>query len=125
MFCPILPGIADEPKRLNELIGFAADLKVEEIFAEAVNPRGKGLILTQQALKSAGFDKEAACIQNIRNKKNWSSYVLKLIKNIQQSVRGQYDIRKLRFLLYPGSLENQDLTQIKEDNAVVIWLGRN
>jgi DNA repair photolyase len=125
MFCPILPGIADKPEQINKLIGLAADLKVEEIFAEAVNPRGRGLILTQEALKSAGFNHEAACIQSIRSQKNWSSYVLKLIQNIQHSIRTQYDIQKLRFLLYPGSLESQDLAQIREDDAGVIWLGRN
>ncbi|MBN2455713.1 MAG: hypothetical protein JXB29_04110 [Sedimentisphaerales bacterium] len=95
----------------------------EEIFAEAVNPRGRGLILTQQALKSAGFHYEAAHIESVRCRENWSWYVARLIKNIQQSVRKLYDIRKLRFLLYPGRLEKQDLARIKEDDAGVIWLG--
>jgi DNA repair photolyase len=125
MFCPILPGIADNPDQIYELIRLAADLQVEEIFAEPVNPRGKGLILTQQALNKAGFYNEAACIQSIRNKKNWSSYVLKLIKNFQQSLRAQYDIQKLRFLLYPGGLDSQDLADIKKDDAGVVWLGSN
>jgi DNA repair photolyase len=123
MFCPVLPGIADNPDQISKLIKLATDLKVEEIFAEPVNPRGSGLILTQQALKQAGFYNEATCIQSIRNKKNWSSYVLKLIKNIQQSVRAQYDIQKLRFLLYPSSINSQDLAEIKKDDDGVVWLG--
>jgi len=125
MFCPILPGIADSPSQINELIKLSVDIGAEEIFAEAVNPRGRGLILTQDALKSQGYHLEAARIESIRNRKNWSRYVTKLIKNIQKSVRQQYDIRKLRFLLYPGGLEAQDIDRIKQDDAGVIWLGKN
>ena len=122
MFCPILPGVSDAPSDIDELIRLAAEWNVEDIFAEAVNPRGRGLILTQQALKSAGFHYEAACIEGIRFKEEWSRYVARLIKNIQKSVRQWHDIRRLRFLLYPGRLEEQDLAQIKKDDAGVIWL---
>jgi DNA repair photolyase len=125
MFCPILPGIADAPEQIGELIRFAAEWQAEEIFAEAVNPRGRGLILTQQALKSAGFRYEAAHVESVRCKQNWSWYVVRLIKSIQHSVGKLYDISKLRFLLYPSRLEEQDLTRIKADDAGVIWLGKN
>ena len=125
MFCPILPGIADSPGQINEFIKLSIDLGVEEVFAEAVNPRGRGLILTQDALKSKGYDYEAARIESIRNRKNWSRYVTRLINNIQKSMRQQYDIRKLRFLLYPSKLEFQDLARIKQDDAGVIWLGKS
>ena len=125
MFCPMLPGIADLPSQINELIKFSAELGAEEVFAEAVNPRGRGLILTQDALKSKGCDYEAARIESIRNRKNWSRYATRLIKNIQKSVRQLYDIRKLRFLLYPSRLESQDIAQIKQDDAGVIWLGKS
>lgn len=125
MFCPILPGIADSPNQINEFIKLSVDLGVEEVFAEAVNPRGRGLILTQDALNSKGYHYEAARIESIRTRKNWSRYVTRLINNIQKSVRQQYDICKLRFLLYPNKLELQDLTQIKQDDAGVIWLGKS
>ncbi|MCX5636924.1 MAG: DNA photolyase [Planctomycetota bacterium] len=122
MFCPILPGIADSPEQIENLIKLACQFKAEEIFAEAVNPRGRGLILTQEALKSHGYPCEAACIEKIRYKENWSQYVVRLIKNIQRSVRKHYDIEKLRFLLYPGRLEKQDLVRIQQDDEGVIWL---
>lgn len=125
MFCPILPGIADAPEQIDELIRLATEWQAEEIFAEAVNSRGRGLILTQQALKSAGFHFEAACVESVRCKESWSWYVVQLIRNIQRSVRKHYDIKKLRFLLYPGRLEEQDLARIKEDDAGVIWLDKN
>jgi DNA repair photolyase len=122
MFCPLLPGIADAPEQTDELISLAAEWQVEEIFAEAVNPRGRGLILTQQALKSAGFHFEAARVESVRCKESWSWYVVQLIRNIQRSVRKYYDIRKVRFLLYPSRLEEQDLARIREDDAGVVWL---
>ena len=122
MFCPILPGIADSPDKIDELIEFAADCGVEEIFAEAVNPRGRGLILTQEALESEGYINEAAAIENIRNRKNWSKYVVQLIKNVQQSMRKLHDINKLRFLQYPSGLRVEDIKEIKKDGAGVIWL---
>ena len=122
MFCPVLPGIADSLEQIENLAELAVGFKAEEIFAEAVNPRGRGLILTQQALKSVGFHFEAAHIESIRSKENWSWYVTRLIKNIQHSVRKLHDIKKLRFLLYPGRLEKQDLARIKQDDEGVIWL---
>jgi len=125
IFCPILPGIADSPSQINKFIKLSVDLGAEEVFAEAVNTRGRGLILTQDALKSQGYHYEAARIESIRNRKKQSWYVTRLIKNIQKSVRQQYDICKLRFLLYPSKLELQDLAQIKQDDAGVIWLGKS
>ncbi|OHB50969.1 MAG: hypothetical protein A2Y10_08305 [Planctomycetes bacterium GWF2_41_51] len=122
MLCPLLPGIADSPDQIDELVKKAADFGAEEIFAEAVNPRGRGLILTQQALENAGFHNEAKTVETIRSQVNWSSYVAKLIRNLQQSVRKYSDINKLRFLLYPKGLTTNDLTEIKNDDAGVIWL---
>ena len=122
MLCPLLPGIADTPAQIDELVKYMVDCGVEEIFAEAVNPRGRGLILTEQALLTAGFCSEAAAIRNIRNRKNWSAYVVRLIKNVQRSVREHYDISKLRFLQYPSGLKAADIAEIKKDNAGVVWL---
>ncbi len=107
MFCPLLPGIADSPEQIEELIKFAVECGVEEIFAEAVNPRGRGLILTQQALEANGYNNEAAAIKRVRNSENWSAYVVRLIQNMQRSVRKYYDIRKLRFLQYPSGLKTK------------------
>jgi len=125
MFYPILPRIADAPEQIDELIRLAAEWQAEEIFVEAVNPRGRGLILAQQALKSAGFHCEAAHIESVRTTESWSWYVVQLIKNIQHSVRKLYDISKLRFLLYPSRLQKHDVTRIKDDDAGVIWLGKD
>ena len=122
MFCPILPSVADSPAQIDELIKFAVDCGVEEIFAEAVNPRGRGLILTEQALEAEGYHVEAAAIKNIRTRQNWSDYVVRLIKNVQRSMRKYYDISKLRFLQYPSGLRKEDIIEIKKDDAGVVWL---
>ncbi|HML73141.1 MAG TPA: radical SAM protein [Anaerohalosphaeraceae bacterium] len=122
MLCPLLPGIADSPAQADELVKYLVDCGVEEIFAEAVNPRGRGLIQTQQALETAGFYDSATAIRNIRDRHAWSAYVVCLIKNIQQSVRKYYDISKLRFLQYPNGLSAENIAEIKKDDAGVVWL---
>jgi DNA repair photolyase len=122
MLCPLLPGIANSPEQIEQLIKLAVEYGAEEIFVEPVNARGRGLKLTQKTLESNGYTYEAACIQSIRHKENWSWYVSQLVKNTQKSVRHLYDLRKLRFLLYPSKLEAQDLDRIKQDGAGVIWL---
>jgi hypothetical protein len=53
MFCPLLPGIADSPERIEQLVKFAVDFRVEEIFAEPVNPRASALSMTALFLLKA------------------------------------------------------------------------
>lgn len=125
MLCPILPGIADSAEQIDELVSFACECGVEEIFAEAVNPRGRGLILTEKALVEHGYHQQAEAVAGVRNRIGWSRYVVELIKNVQCSVRRFHDIKKLRFLLYPDGLTPDDLARIQRDAAGVVWLGKN
>jgi len=122
MFCPLMPAIADAPEQIDQLVQFAADRQVEEIFVEPVNPRGPGPIHCQQALELWGYQKEAESIRRIRNRANWSKYVLNLLRNVQRSVRKYSDINKLRFLLYPTNLLSEDQEAIRKDDAGVVWL---
>lgn len=124
MLCPILPGIADSPEQIDELIRFACKCGAEEIFAEAVNRRGRGLILTQKALAERGYCQQAETIGAVRSKIHWSRYVVDLIKHVQYSVRRFHDIGKLRFLLYPSGLTPDDLAKIRRDDAGIVWLGK-
>jgi len=123
MLCPLMPGIADGTDQIEALVKTAVEYGSEEIFAEPVNPRGRGLILTQQALEQAGYHAEAAQIKAIRSRTRWSGYVVALIRNLQQSVRRHSDISKLRVLLYPKGLESHDVVMIQKDDAGVVWLG--
>ena len=124
MLCPLLPGIADSQDAVERMVKFAVDCRAEGIFAEPVNPRGPGLRLCQEALEQNGFTKEAEAIAAIRQRARWSRYVTELVSRVQQAVRTQSDISKLRFLLYPSGLLPQDRARIERDDAGVIWLGK-
>jgi hypothetical protein len=125
MLCPILPGVADSFDQIEELIHFAIECNVEEIFIEPVNPRGRGLKLTQEALANSGYSDEATAIETIRKRNAWSRYVARMVSNVQKSIHKQYDINRLRFLLYPSRLLEEHVTQIKKDDAGVVWLQRS
>jgi DNA repair photolyase len=55
MFCPLLPGIADDAGAIEHLTASAMRCGAEEIFVEPVNARGPGLKATERALSEAGF----------------------------------------------------------------------
>jgi DNA repair photolyase len=124
MFCPLMPGIADSPWQIDRLVQFAVEIGAEKIFVEPVNPRGPGLKRCQELLEKAGHATEAAAIARIRHQDAWSNYVVRLIHNVQSSVRRHSDISKLRFLLYPSHLTPTDRNRILQDDAGVIWLGK-
>jgi len=125
MLCPLMPSVADDPKSIDRLVEFSTHINAEEIFAEPINPRGRGLIDCQAALEREGYGLEANAFEKIRNQKSWSHYVVNLVKNVQHAVRKHSDIEKLRFLLYPSGLTPEDKAQIQKDDAGVIWLGKD
>ena len=122
MFCPLMPGIADSPDQVEELMVLAEECQAEECFIEPVNPRGRGLLLTEEALRNAGYHPEAAAVGAIRHRRDWSEYVLRLLRTVQQSIRRKFDICRLRFLLYPSRLLPEYLAKIRTDDQGVVWL---
>jgi len=124
MFCPILPGIADRAEQIDDLVHFACECGAEEIFAEAINPRGRGLILTQKVLTEHGHHEQAQAVGAVRSKTHWSRYVADLIRRVQGSVRRFHDPSKLRFLLYPDGLTPSDVAAIRRDDIGIVWLGK-
>ena len=124
MYCPLLPGIADSPQAIQELIGFGVSCGVEEVFVEPVNARGPGLKLTERALRDAGFSHEAETIAGIRHQPEWSAYVVRLLSNVQEALRRFNAIDKLRFLLYPSRLAVKDAEWIRNHGEGVRWLGK-
>jgi DNA repair photolyase len=123
MLCPLLPGIADSPGHIRELVSYAAEFGAEEIFVEPVNPRGPGLRLTADALRRHGFATEAAEVETIRKRRNWSAYTASLLRTVQSELRERGIVNRLRFLLYPSSLTSEDLNRIRHDDEGVRWLG--
>ena len=124
MLCPLLPGIADDPKQIDELVRLAKEFGSEEVFSESVNPRGNGLTKTEDVLRENGLLAEAEAISRVRRKAHWSPYVASLVKNLQVAMRRHLNTEKLRFLLYPSGLLDDDLAKIEKDKAGVIWLGK-
>jgi DNA repair photolyase len=122
MLCPLLPGIADAPAQIDQLVRFVKDCGAEEVFSEAINARGNSLTLTEQVLRDAGFLAEADSISAIRKRTAWSQYVVGLVQNIQHAMRTHMTTEKLRFLLYPKGLADKDRRAIKKDDAGVVWL---
>jgi DNA repair photolyase len=122
MLCPLLPGIADAPEQINELVRFVAGCGAEEVFSEAINARGNSLTLTEKTLEDNGFVDEAKAVSNIRKRTEWSEYVVDLVMNIQRAMQKHMTTEKLRFLLYPAGLADQDRQTIQKDDAGVIWL---
>jgi hypothetical protein len=123
MLCPLLPGVANSPKQLRKLVGFAKKIGAEEVFAEPVNARGSGLMNTEEALRAAGYEDAADAVGAVRTRRNWSQYVVELIADLQQVMRKRGMIDKLRFLLYSSGLTDQDKAIIRKDDEGVIWLG--
>ena len=122
MLCPLLPGIADDPKQIDRLVKFVKECGAEEVFCEAANPRGNGLTLTEETLRQAGFVTEADAVGRIRRRKNWSSYATGMVGNLQQAMRRHMSIDQLRVLLYPTSLTPEDAAHIQEDDEGVVLL---
>jgi hypothetical protein len=80
------------------------------------------LILTAEALRAAGCTAEAEAVDKIRHRPQWSAYTVGLIRNLQRAMRKHRMINKLRFLVYPASLRDQALAEIKKDEQGVVWL---
>ena len=59
---------------------------------------------------------------NIRTQQGWSQYATQLVSNVQRSIRKLSDISRLRFLLYPSRLKQEDATKIRQDDEGVVWL---
>lgn len=122
MLCPLLPGVANDPKHIGTLVHFVQSCGAEEVFCEAVNSRGPGLKLTEEALLAKGFVKEADAVHLIRQQKHWSPYVVKLVADVQLAMRRHMTTDKLRFLLYPTGLNKNDLARIQAEDSGVVWL---
>ena len=124
MLCPLLPKIACTQGNVDRLVQVAVECGAEEIFAEPVNPRGPGLRLTLEALGRFRHPDAYCGVCPIRKRPEWSWYVAKLLRLLQDSVRAHSDISRFRFLLYHAGLTQEMLDEIHQDDAGVVWLGK-
>ena len=122
MLCPLLPGIADDPKQIDWLVRYVARCGAEEVFSEAANPRGDSLTVTEDTLRQTGFVAEADGVARIRRRASWSPYATRLIASLQSAMTRHMTTDQLRVLLYPTNLTPEDDARIRKDDAGVVWL---
>lgn len=122
MLCPLFPGIANRRDTLNELVDFSLSHGAEEIFAEPINSRGKGLGRVEEALRKHHFISEADAVAEIRHKEQWSGYTIRLIKDLQAIMRSHHRLNDLRFLLYPANLTPANREWAESHQKGVRWL---
>jgi DNA repair photolyase len=125
MLCPLLPGVADDLASVEELVRIGMAAGAEEFFAEPVNPRGRALTCTIEALRKADYKAEAEAVAAIRKRTSWSGYTVQLVSNLQKVLSGYGALDRLRFLLYPSSLTEADAAQLRRHGEGIVWLGQD
>ena len=122
MLCPCLPGIADTKAALEEMFKEVLACGAEEIWLEPVNPRGCAMANTANALARAGKIKEAEKMQSITSSDVWSKYAVDLIENAIDVATKKKVLDKLRVLLYPSGLKQEDEEKLRTHKDGIIWL---
>ena len=87
-----------------------------------MNRRAQGLINTANELRLAGFGEEAAAVDQIRKKKDWSRYATELIKRAIQVAESRGVLGILKILLYPKSLQGEHVAELEQFEQGIIWL---
>jgi DNA repair photolyase len=116
MLCPCLPGVADRPDDLDEMMAMIKPFEPVAVWAEPVNARGPGLALCQEALVSAGFIRIANEVRFIRGQREHFDYTTRLIGNLNVAAAGAGLKSLLKILVY------DDGGQFSGDASSVIWL---
>ncbi|BAH73593.1 SPL family radical SAM protein [Solidesulfovibrio magneticus] len=116
MLCPCMPGVADRPDDLDEMLDMIKPFAPEAIWAEPVNARGPGLRLCQEALADADFIAIANEVRFIRGQREHLDYTARLIGNLNVAAAGVGLKSLLKILVY------QDGEGFRGDGSSVIWL---
>jgi DNA repair photolyase len=122
MICPVLPGIGDSRGALEETFGAVLKCQPETIWLEPVNSRGNGLLKTSAALRLAGYRDEAASVNHIRKRENWSSYTTALVKEAIDVARSKRVLDRLKVLLYPDGLLPEHRAELEKYDQGIVWL---
>ena len=122
MLCPVLPGIGDSREALEELFDAVLKSQPETIWLEPFNNRGKGRTNTSAALRLAGYHDEAAAVDHVGHKENWSSYTTALIKTTIDVAHKKGVLNKLKILLYPTNLSPEHQAELEGFEQGIVWL---
>ena len=123
MLCPLLPGIADDPKQIDWLIRYVASVRCgRSVF------RGR-----QSTGRFADRDREHPAASRVRGwrptrlprfggERIGRPMRLRLIASLQSAMKRHMTTSQLRVLLYPTNLTPEDEARIRKDDAGVVWL---
>jgi len=131
MLCPCLPGIADTQPALKEMFKSVLACGAKDIWLEPVNPRGRAMKNTANALARAKQYDLAQKMLDITSSRKWSKYTVQLIENAI-AVAGELGVKAgkpdgeegLRILLYPSHLLQEDEEKLRSlpGGEAIIWL---
>ncbi len=134
MICPSLPlGSADEYHAwADEMHSALRTTQCEHVWAEVINLRGESFTRTVNALRGAGFDKEASAVERVStNADAWEVYARQTFLAHEHRMRGFNQDHpdnlagchpRLRFLQYPT---RQTLTWWQERKGLgAVLLGK-
>jgi DNA repair photolyase len=122
MLCPCLPGIADSKTALREMFADVIRCGAKDIWLESVNPRGRAMKNTADALARAGKIKEAKKMLEITSSDKWSEYTLNLTQNAIAVAKERKVLDKLHILMYPSELRREHEEILRKEGDAIIWL---
>ncbi len=122
---PFLPGMAEHPRQIDELIRIAYNVRAEDIFVGTINYQNYGLRILRNTLAKRGYSYEAAAIQEISFREGWSNFTVNILRMVQTAIRTYGNVSKLKFLVHGNHLTPEAFQRVKEDDAGVLWLSHN
>lgn len=123
MLCPCLPGIGDSKTALREMIGRVKKAGAKDIWVEPVNPRGRSMHNSADALAKIGKIREAKMMLDVTSSNKWSEYTFNLCQNAIEVATERKILDNLHILLYPSHLrrEHEEALRRKYGDEI-IWL---
>jgi len=122
MLCPLIAPFYETQEKVDQAFKAILPAEPEEIFAEVINPRGKGLILTANALRAGGLQTHADAVNGLRSQTIWSAEAARIIEMVVDAARRLYDLERLRVLVYPSRLTERDEQTLRQIPKGLIWL---
>lgn len=122
MLCPLIPAFYQTQDKVDRLLEASLGAHSVEIFAEVLNPRGRCLMHTRDALRAAGMAAEANAVDALRRREIWSRESTRVIEMVVDAARRLYDLERLRILLYPKKLTPADAKRLRPIQQGIIWL---
>ena len=116
MLCPVLPSEVDNVEKLLDQIRPEC---CEQIWAEAINTRGKALPNTVKMLTEAGLQKHAQALDRvIGDKRAWVEYAISLLVGLENGLKRRGQPEKLTFMQYVRGLTLEEKSLFSKDTRV-------